>query len=365
MSNRIERSTEASVAISPEIIKHSEEQVTLFFNLNDLKHPAVGKLYQLAVMKIARALADGIVINNFNPKAIEEYVPLAALTKQEDLEIPSLSRLLTDIIQLSTFPAVYFRIVQVLKSKYSSSGQLADEVSQDTNLAAQLLKVVNSPYYGFTSKVDSIKKAITLLGTNEILTLALGLTIISQFKDIPPELMDMRAFWKHSLTCGLFARQLAKARRMDGQERFFVAGMLHDLGRLILFKKIPQACTRAMVMSFNAPASMSDAEKAVMGYDHAAVGGMLLKQWKIPDSLVDMVRFHHAPQNAQDPLAAGLMHLADIMAIVLGIGDISMELVPTLNDDTWRLIGLSPEAVSLTVPLVQNQIDRTLEAFPV
>jgi HD-like signal output (HDOD) protein len=342
--------------IDPDVMNLSREKAAKFFYLFDLAHPVDAELFRVASLKIANELSEGRVMHHLNADLLEEYAPLWDPEIPED-EAPRLSRILGDEIELSSFPDIYFKIIEVLDSPLSSAGQAADVVGQDTSLSAKLLKLVNSAYFGFMSKIDSIQRAITLVGHHELSTLALGISVIHYFKDIPRELIDMGAFWRHSIACGTFARILAGLKGMGSEEPYFVAGLLHDIGRLILFMKAPRATTKAMVQAFQVPTSLAEAERDVLGYDHAAVGGLLLQEWRFPSHLVEMVRLHHGPDKAPGSLGPAIIHLADVLAVAYGIGQISMELVPKIDSSAWETVGLSPDVFATVFSEAERQIN--------
>jgi HD-like signal output (HDOD) protein len=146
----------------------------------------------------------------------------------------SVSHLLKGNIDIVSLPTVYTHIVKLLNQPNSSSHQIAKVISKDASLTVRLLRLVNSPIYGFPDKIDSVSRAVSLLGTNELTTLALGITLVKQFKNIPSDLLTMDSFWRHSIHCGLFARNFTEQLDEKAVEKYFTGGSLHDIGRLII-----------------------------------------------------------------------------------------------------------------------------------
>ena len=346
----------ANGRIDSRVLQRAKQQVVPFFVLNNSQHPAARELCRVTILKTARELAAGQVMHHLTPCVPEEIAPLSESAKREN-GAPALTNLLAGEVELLSFPNIYYRIVEILEDPKSSAADLSQVVSTDTSLAARLLRLVNSAYYGLASKVDNIPRAIAMVGTNELSSLALGISVVNHFKDIPAELIDMKSFWRHSITCGVFARILAGHKGIRSVERFFVAGLLHDIGRLVLLQKAPLASTRAMVLAQSGPNDMHVAEKEVFGYDHASVGGLLLREWKLPGNLTTMVRFHHRPENAEEVLDASIIHLADVMAVAYGIGYISLELVPGINEKAWEVLGLSTEMFKPAFVKAEDQIN--------
>lgn len=265
--------------------------------------------------------------------------------------------------ELASFPDIYFRIKEVLDSSVSSAGDVARVVESDLALSAKLLKLVNSPFYGLTSTVDSVARAISLVGAAELTNLALGITAINFFKDIPPELMDMETFWRHSLSCGIFSRLLAG--RIPGlpPDRFFTAGLLHDAGRLIVFKNLPYASVEAMLFARNNMVPLVTAERLILGYDHAEVAGLLLSSWKFPVSLTSAIANHHAPGNSPEPREAAVVQLADNLAHAAAVSSGGTYVLPGQEQQHSDLLGLAPAELAGLMDLHDRSVAELAAVF--
>ena len=263
---------------------------------------------------------------------------------------------------LVSFPDIYFRIREILASKTSSASEIAKIVSKDIGLTTKLLRLVNSPFYNFTNKIDSIDRAISLVGDNEISTLALGISAVNFFKDIPPELIDMRTFWKHSLSCAIFSKLIATKMGLPA-ESFFTAGLLHDAGRLIIFKNMPYGSVQALLAARSEMIPLVEAEQAVLGYDHTQIGDLLFKAWQMPDFLRDIVAHHHAPEEASNQVHAAVVQLADNMANVTAIPTGGMFVLPGMLEEYWKRLGLDIRVLNDMYSVHDQSIDQILEAF--
>ena len=224
----------------------------------------------------------------------------------------TLDKLIDRSGKLGTLPAIVHRIFQVMDDPSSTAIQIGRIINEDPALTARLLKLVNSPFYGFVSKVDTVPRAIALIGHRELRSVVLATSAIKAFEGIPADLVDMEAFWKRSLNTAVVARVLAAFRREKEIERFFIVGLLHDIGSLLLYLQQPEQQAQAIVQSHADNSPLWQAEKAVFGFDHAEVGGALLKKWNLPPLLCQAVRFHLYPDQApeSDQSAAWLVHLA-------------------------------------------------------
>jgi HD-like signal output (HDOD) protein len=345
--------------VTEALLQESAAHVARRFLANDLSHPAIAALYEIAVMAQARALADGVPI-------APEIGPNPRAESMGDLffrEEGGVEDLVDSEVKLASFPDIYFKIRQVLDSPVSSSSQVADVISKDTSLTAKLLKLVNSPFYGLPHRVDSISRAVMVLGSQEVSTLALGIAAMNAFKDIPPELINMRTFWEHSMAVGVFARLLGDAAAGKGSERLFVAGVLHDIGRLVIFKKLPHAAVEAIYYAKGNMTPLCVAENEVLGFSHPLIGGLLLKAWKFPEALVTTVSCHHTPSSCAGDVEAAALHLADIMAVALGHTPPASVMVPALDPGAWATLGLAPDRLTAVAEAGRDQIDEIVGAF--
>ncbi len=353
---------EAPAELSPEIIEEAQALTAPVFQFVDHEQEAIVELYRLSVLRTAHKLATGQrPPARPRPEEMESSasLPPDLFHRGEG----GLGELLGGDVSLSSFPDIYFQIVEAIESPTSSARHLSELVSKDTSLTARLLRLVNSPLYGVTSRVDSVSRAIALIGTRELSTLALGISVIQVFKDVPPELADMAKFWRHSVAAGLFARLLAGQKPGLSGERFFVGGLLHDIGKLVFFKKLPHAATQTLRYSVANGLPVVDAEQEVMGFDHTELGRLLLQSWKIPPILVDMVSMHHEPIRAENPIEAAVIHLADIMCHAMGVSPAGPPIVPTIQESAWKSLALPSSVFSSMMPLFERQVHEIMSAF--
>ncbi|MDH5472702.1 MAG: HDOD domain-containing protein [Gammaproteobacteria bacterium] len=214
--------------------------------------------------------------------------------------------------KLGSLPEVVHRVFAAMDDPNSTATQIGKVINEDPALTGRLLKLVNSPFYGFRSKIDTVFRAIALIGHNELRSVVLATSALKVFSGIPSDLVNMSLFWKRSLYMAVVARVLAAFKREKEIERFFIAGLLHDLGSLLLYLELPDEMTNAMTRNKNERIPLWEAEKDELGYDHAEVGGALLKSWNLPPVLCEAVRYHLYPERASSEYrdAANLLHLA-------------------------------------------------------
>ena len=237
----------------------------------------------------------------------------------------------------------------------ASASDIAQVVQKSPSLTAILLKIVNSTFYGFPHKIDKISSAVILIGTRQISGLALGLSILSIFDKVPKEFCDMFSFLKHSSVCGIISRMLASQMGIFDTDKFFVSGLLHDLGRLILYSQFPKEFRYIINHSRKANKLLHVVEKDCFGFDHSYVAKRLIKEWKLPLSLENNIYYHHNPSQAREQIPATIVHLSDIITNGLGIGTSGDRCAPHLDTEAWNNMGLLPSCFELVIKQSINQ----------
>ena len=274
--------------------------------------------------------------------------------------------LVRDISGLITLPDVYLRINRLIEDPNSSSTDIAKAVSQDASFTVKLLKMANSAVYNFSSTVDTVGKAVTIIGTSQIRSLALSLSVASSFEGLPNDLVSMRNFWKHSLLCALTARHLCKEARRCDADALFTAGLLHDIGELIIFSRLPEQAKVALMLVLDSQEEVSvpEAETQTIGFDHAVVGGALARQWNLPSMLQECIAYHHAPAEAQKhPREAALIHIANTLAQLAEVDSLELDDAPAIDPAAWAVTGLDADVVEPVVRAAQQEFTDIEQLF--
>mgnify|MGYP001171539848 FL=1 len=265
---------------------------------------------------------------------------------------------------LGSPPLVYRRLMAIIDDPRSGPDDVAGVISQDTALTIKLLKLVNSALFSFGRRIDTVSQAVEAVGTNRVRDLALATSVTSFFRDVPPELIHAADFWRHSLACGVGARAIATHLRARDVERFFVAGMLHDVGRLVLYTTAPPEACAIHEHARSREIPLYEAERELMGFDHGTVGGALMEHWNMPSSLTEAVALHHRPDAANlFRLEAVTVHAADIVANSLGLGRSGERLVPPRCEGAWSSLGIDGEAFDRLTEKIQIEYREALSAF--
>jgi len=268
---------------------------------------------------------------------------------------------------LVTLPDVFIRINQLVENPDSTSDDIAKAVSQDPSFTVRLLRVANSPFYGFSSTVETVSRAVTLIGTSQIRNLALSTSVSRTFAGLPNELVSMDNFWHHSLYCALVARILSKRVSKSDPEAVFTAGLLHDIGELVIFNRLPAQAKEALLLVLDSGDELPvyEAERQTMGFDHAQVGGELARQWHLPPLLIDCIAFHHDIQQAQQcPRETAIVHIANILALMAEVDTLDQDDVSPIDPQAWEMTGLDPEeTIESTIREAQAEIIEAKKLF--
>lgn len=271
--------------------------------------------------------------------------------------------LIRGVVQVGSVQPVYQRLSQVMNHPLSSSSDIGKVISEDPDLTGRLLRLVNSPIYGFPSRISTVSQAISIVGVNQLHDLAVGASFIRLFGSVPQDLVDMTTFWQHSVACGVAARILATHRRETNVERFFVAGLLHDIGRPIMYQKLPVESRQALERARDTGELLYRTESQVFGFHHAQVGAALLDRWKLPTLLQEAVAWHHQPRYAaRYPVEAAVVHVADHLANAFQLGSSGEHLVPPLLPEAWDSLSLSPSIIPGALRQVELQFADAVTA---
>lgn len=251
-----------------------------------------------------------------------------------------------DIEGLVSPPEVCIRLLDLVDSPKSTAHEIGEVIGSDPNLSARLLKLVNSSFYNYSGRIDTLSRAIAIVGTRELYSLAISVSAIRAFSKIPAQLINMDTFWRHSLFCGIIARYLAKRCGILHPERLFVAGLLHDIGELVLFARVAEKSRDLMLMAERDENTLAYAERQEFGFNHTDLGGMLAALWKLPDTLVEAISCHHNPLDAVcSKQQAAILKIADILADRSALGAL-FEAQPRqdspleIDKSLWRATGL-------------------------
>lgn len=257
-------------------------------------------------------------------------------------------------LNLVSSPETYARLDALICDPDSSIEDMALVINTDPAMVSRLLKIVNSSFYGLPSKIDSISRAITIVGIRELRILVLATDVICAFRGIPTSLVSMETFWRHSLSCALATRIIAEETKQPEPEQFFIAGLLHNIGSLVLYQSLPEMAFEAMRSASDGNESLYDAETRIIGFHHGEVGAVLIENWGLPAILACAARYQQYPLKAPDhkPLVAAV-HVAGILVDSVQSG----QGMPNVEDDVLNQSNLDPESLPAIIARINEQHD--------
>ncbi len=348
--------------LDPEVRKLLDALSGWRFSCCDLSLAPVRQLMRLFMQRAARGATRGkaadLVARYRGPR-----IPPDVLKAPLPAEKPTCADILKKELGLASLPTIFNEIVEAVKSPKSSAAHIAEVIGKDPSIASRLLRLVNSAFYGFQSQIDTLSRAVAIVGTIQITNLAMGIAVTTSFKGIPEEHLDLRAFWEHSIAVGVMARLLASHARVTGEERLFVAGLLHDIGRLVMVRNCPDRAADAVRRAMASGKPMDDVERVVWGFSHARLGSLLMHEWKLPEGLRKAVDMYHVPFKADAEVEAALIHVADVTAHALGFGHSGSRLVPPLFAEAWKRIGLPISILPTLAAQTENQMRDLMRVF--
>lgn len=272
-----------------------------------------------------------------------------------------------EVETLFSLPDVALKLNELIDQPDTSTQDLVDVVQLDAAIAATVLRLANSAWYGLPSKVDTISRAITLIGQKALRDLVLSTSVIRTFKGISSEFVDMRDFWDNSVTCGVVTRNLAQRCGMREAERMFLAGLLHKIGRLAFYASRPVQYRQVLQDRSSGESAIIASEEFVFGFNYAQLGAALLRAWRVPSALDEVVEFQldplQAPNQAKE---AAIVHVA---------GDIAYHMAPdikarfelgeynlTFRESAWEVLNLERSVLADTM---QNSLIQSFELLEI
>lgn len=265
---------------------------------------------------------------------------------------------------LGSYGPLMQEIEKALASPQCSLGMIADVIEKDIDLTARLLRFSNSAYCGFSTRLSTVSEAIGLIGIQQVQDLLTASSVIERFSGVSSDFVSVQSFWQHSLATGIAARLIGMERRLPKPDRLFVSGLLHDIGRLVLFLQATKQTQKIFELCKTERILMREAEVRIMGYDHQNIAEALLKSWKYPPSLVLAVGNHHTPSSCEAArVEAAVVHVADHIVNAMRIGSSGEQFVPPLNPQAWTTVGMTPGALDPIIRGIDEQFDAVQDMF--
>jgi HD-like signal output (HDOD) protein len=276
-------------------------------------------------------------------------------------------QLAQEVGNLFSLPDVAIRLNDLIEQPDTNIQELVEVVQLDAGIAATVLRLANSAWYGLPSRVDTVSRAITLIGQKALRDLVMSTSVITTFKGISSEFVDMRDFWDNSVTCGVVTRNLAQKCGIRESERMFLAGLLHKVGRLAFYASRPVQYRQVLQDQRNGEAAIIAAEEAVFGFNYAQLGAALLQAWRVPAALDEVVGYQldplkapgHAKEAAIVHVAADIaFHMAPDIKARFELGEYNL----TFRESAWESLNLEREVLA---EIMQNSLIQSFELLEI
>ncbi|RME01078.1 MAG: HDOD domain-containing protein [Calditrichaeota bacterium] len=268
------------------------------------------------------------------------------------------------IDSLPTLPTVFMRVSQMLDDPMVTAKKIAEVIETDQAMAMKLLKIVNSPFFGFSRKIMTIQDAVVLLGFNATRNTIMTVSVIRSLNH-PSQVkgFDMAEFWRHSIATGIISRYLSQKVGTE-PAKAFVAGVIHDIGKIILEEYFRDELAQVMRLVQKKKLSFYQAELEVYHGTHCDLGSYLADKWNLPVALIEAIDFHHSPSEAsEDPKLVAVVHIANGIAKSLGYGQSNLNREEEMDSYAFARLDISASQIEEWGEEIQQEIEKGSEMF--
>jgi len=303
---------------------------------------------------VARAFAEAeiqqVISKPWNDRELVDII-LSAFrqTLSQEVELLGLHKIISEIDSHPPVPHVYAELCRVTADpKITSTEEVALVISRDPAVAAKILQIANSAFFGQQRQVETVARAVVVLGLDVVKNVVLSKSVFQTFEQDGVQALDQDQFWKHCLACGMAASLLERAISGDKERSAIalLAGTIHDLGKLVFAKYMAEPYAEVVGVARTREAMLTDVEQEMLGTTHAAVGGYLAEWWNLPAYLTEALHWHHQPsESANDMPLTSVVHLADIIVHRAGIGFSGCGRVPDVDETAVEALGIGPETM--------------------
>lgn len=266
-----------------------------------------------------------------------------------------------NISSIPTLPTVIERLTRLLQNPKTSAEEVGKAITTDQALASKVLKLVNSAFYGFPGRISTITHAIVILGFSTVKNIVLTASIFDAFRNKVEDMagFDLEDFWLHSIACGAASSSIAKQIGGCEKEACFIAGLIHDIGKLILCQYLPKEFGMVLRHCADNRQLFYESEKKLFDSNHAHIGGYLTERWNLPANLQNPVKYHHQPSPSHEHyLITAIVHCADILVRALDYGNGGDRRIPSISESVWKSLGLDSIDLDILLDGINNEIEK-------
>lgn len=278
-----------------------------------------------------------------------------------------LHQLIGEVDKLVSLPEIYYRLEAAIVDPAAKIDTIANLLRSDPDLCARMLRVANSAFYSFPTRIETIERAVSTIGLRQIRELVLVTSVIKAFDGIPAGTVNMSTFWEHSVAVAVMARALGEQARIPNADSFYIPGLLHDVGRLVMYLKLPGLMHDLLRQRAEQERSMYALELELLEYSHADIGAALLEAWKVPPSIYAPIAAHHDPfQGGEYVTVACAIHIADAWVNTNRIGssgscyllEMDLEALQKIGIDTQVLHQIGLDAGEQTLEVMRQFVNH-------
>lgn len=278
-----------------------------------------------------------------------------------------ISRILKSVEDFPTLPTVYTALTDVMANPRATSQDAAAVIIRDQSAASKVLKTANSPLYGFRGRIDTISQAIFHIGFEEVKNLVIAISIMDIFKHTkltnsynPVEL------WKHSIAVGVITKLIGKELGVKNLENYFLAGILHDIGKLLFLKELRNEYEKTLQYAMDKRISIKDAEAETLGITHTIAGELVSEKWKLPAPLRNAIKYHYSGiVDGEVKFLPASVHIANVASRILELGEAGDDLIPEPNFTVWKALKLSDDFFTKNLGRIMLDYETSMTLFAI
>ena len=273
----------------------------------------------------------------------------------------AIRKTLENVSTIPTLPIVIEKITRLLQNPSTSAEEIGKAITTDQALASKVLKLVNSAFYGFPGKISTITHAVVILGFATVKNVVLTASIFDAFSKRVnlSQNFDLEKFWLHSIACGAASQCIAKHIGSSAKEECFIAGLIHDVGKILMCNYLPDEFEMVMQDRIKRDCLFYESEKEVLHITHQELGGIIAERWNLPKELQNAVKNHHYQTQDKDfSTVTGIVHAADILVRALDIGNGGDNKIPQISDVVWTNLGFESIQLQTLLEDIESEVDK-------
>ena len=281
--------------------------------------------------------------------------PYAPVQRRPALDESTFRLRVARLRAVPTLPRLFERVVAALEDPAVDFDHVAELIEVDQALTSHVLRIANSAFYGSQASMSRVREALLALGSVVTRSVVLSASVFD------PRAVRLRGFFEHSVGCAAAASALSRVTRLGNPEELAAAGLLHDLGKVVLYKELPDVFEHIVARAAAEERSFRSLEQELLGTDHSEIAGWIMERWRFPPTLAEPIAFHHTPSRARiahDETA--MVHVANVLVRALGYGNGGDPRIGCIDPGAWARLGLLPGTLDRVLELFDANLDRAL-----